>query len=121
MIPFHKTPKTNATKQNRLYTSCIVVTLNDVSLRNVFVFDFDYCCVSSPPSLSSAPFYPPTFVEVDCDMELVFLGTGSAAPSTTRNVSALALRFGSSIWLFDCGEATQVSSLFFILFILLLL
>ncbi|WP_077326830.1 ribonuclease Z [Virgibacillus siamensis] len=43
-------------------------------------------------------------------MELIFLGTGSGIPSKTRNVSALALTLlqeENSIWLFDCGEATQ--------------
>ncbi|TDL29931.1 Metallo-hydrolase/oxidoreductase [Rickenella mellea] len=40
-------------------------------------------------------------------MNLTFLGTASAQPSTTRNHSALALRVGGDVWLFDCGEATQ--------------
>ncbi|CAA7259642.1 unnamed protein product [Cyclocybe aegerita] len=40
-------------------------------------------------------------------MNLTFLGTASAQPSTTRNHSALALRLGKDVWLFDCGEATQ--------------
>ncbi|TRM12647.1 ribonuclease Z [Lentibacillus cibarius] len=43
-------------------------------------------------------------------MELVFLGTGSGVPSKERNVSAIALKLlqeQNSIWLFDCGEATQ--------------
>ncbi|KAK0453467.1 beta-lactamase-like protein [Armillaria borealis] len=38
---------------------------------------------------------------------VTFLGTASAQPSSTRNHSALALRLGSDVWLFDCGEATQ--------------
>ena len=38
---------------------------------------------------------------------LTFLGTASAQPSSTRNHSALALRLGRDVWLFDCGEATQ--------------
>ncbi|KAJ7129505.1 beta-lactamase-like protein [Mycena epipterygia] len=41
------------------------------------------------------------------DVQLTFLGTASAQPSLTRNHSALALRMGSDVWLFDCGEATQ--------------
>ncbi|KAJ7765034.1 beta-lactamase-like protein [Mycena maculata] len=41
------------------------------------------------------------------DVQLTFLGTASAQPSTTRNHSSLALRLGSDVWLFDCGEATQ--------------
>lgn len=43
-------------------------------------------------------------------MELIFLGTGAGTPSKERNVSALALTLlqeANSIWLFDCGEATQ--------------
>lgn len=43
-------------------------------------------------------------------MELTFLGTGAGTPSKERNVSALALTLlqeSNSIWLFDCGEATQ--------------
>ncbi|KIJ70108.1 hypothetical protein HYDPIDRAFT_23251 [Hydnomerulius pinastri MD-312] len=40
-------------------------------------------------------------------IDLTFLGTASAQPSSTRNHSALALRLGGDVWLFDCGEATQ--------------
>lgn len=43
-------------------------------------------------------------------MELLFLGTGSGVPSKHRNVSSLALKLLdeiNSVWLFDCGEATQ--------------
>lgn len=43
-------------------------------------------------------------------MELFFLGTGSGVPSKERNVSAIALMLlqeANSVWLFDCGEATQ--------------
>ena len=38
---------------------------------------------------------------------ITFLGTASAQPSSTRNHSSLAMRLGSEIWLFDCGESTQ--------------
>ncbi|KAJ7684019.1 beta-lactamase-like protein [Mycena rosella] len=41
------------------------------------------------------------------DVQLTFLGTASAQPSSTRNHSSLALRLGPDVWLFDCGEATQ--------------
>ncbi|WP_407268845.1 ribonuclease Z [Radiobacillus sp. PE A8.2] len=43
-------------------------------------------------------------------MKLYFLGTGSGVPSKQRNVTAIALELlqeTGSIWLFDCGEATQ--------------
>jgi hypothetical protein len=40
-------------------------------------------------------------------MNITFLGTASAQPSSTRNHSSLALRLGGDVWLFDCGEATQ--------------
>jgi ribonuclease Z len=40
-------------------------------------------------------------------MELVFLGTGASWPSVERNVPSVALKRGSEIVLFDCGEGTQ--------------
>ncbi|WP_042475377.1 ribonuclease Z [Bacillus ndiopicus] len=43
-------------------------------------------------------------------MELHFLGTGAGMPSKERNTSAIALKLleeRGTIWLFDCGEATQ--------------
>lgn len=43
-------------------------------------------------------------------MQLHFLGTGAGMPSKERNTSALALKLleeRGSVWLFDCGEATQ--------------
>lgn len=43
-------------------------------------------------------------------MQLHFLGTGAGMPSKERNTSALALKLleeRGTIWLFDCGEATQ--------------
>lgn len=43
-------------------------------------------------------------------MQLQFLGTGAGMPSKTRNTSAIALKLleeRGTIWLFDCGEATQ--------------
>ncbi|WP_087971616.1 ribonuclease Z [Oceanobacillus rekensis] len=43
-------------------------------------------------------------------MQLTFLGTGAGVPSKERNVTSVALSVlqeVNSIWLFDCGEATQ--------------
>ena len=42
-------------------------------------------------------------------MKITFLGTSSGVPTSTRNVSSLALKLtqSSEVWLFDCGEGTQ--------------
>ncbi|MEC1178191.1 ribonuclease Z [Metasolibacillus meyeri] len=43
-------------------------------------------------------------------MELHFLGTGAGMPSKERNTSAIAMKLldeRGTVWLFDCGEATQ--------------
>ncbi len=42
-------------------------------------------------------------------MKITFLGTGSATPSRSRNVSSTAVQLPeqAALWLFDCGEATQ--------------
>ncbi len=43
-------------------------------------------------------------------MELLFLGTGAGIPAKARNVTSVALKLleeRRSVWLFDCGEATQ--------------
>ncbi len=41
-------------------------------------------------------------------IELVFLGTGSGKPLPQRNVSSMALFREGELFLFDCGEATQI-------------
>jgi ribonuclease Z len=40
-------------------------------------------------------------------LRLTFLGTSAAAPTATRNVSGLALKADSDLFLFDCGEGSQ--------------
>ena len=40
-------------------------------------------------------------------LSIIFLGTGGSWPTIARNVSALAVKRGSEILLFDCGEGTQ--------------
>ncbi|MGX9135185.1 ribonuclease Z [Rummeliibacillus sp. JY-2-4R] len=43
-------------------------------------------------------------------MQIQFLGTGAGMPSKMRNTSSLVLKLleeRGTIWLFDCGEATQ--------------
>ncbi len=42
-------------------------------------------------------------------MKIVFLGTGSGAPTRSRNVSAIGLQLvqQAKLWLLDCGEGTQ--------------
>ncbi|MHC0036016.1 ribonuclease Z [Pseudoneobacillus sp. C159] len=43
-------------------------------------------------------------------MKLSFLGTGAGMPAKQRNVTSIALKLldeRGSVWLFDCGEATQ--------------
>lgn len=47
-------------------------------------------------------------------MELEFLGTGAGVPAKHRNVSGLAMKLldeRNAIWLFDCGEGTQMQIL----------
>ena len=40
-------------------------------------------------------------------MNIIFLGTGGSWPTVRRNVSSVAIKRGSEIILFDCGEGTQ--------------
>lgn len=47
------------------------------------------------------PFYKMT------QLSILFLGTGGSWPSIKRNVTSIAVKRGSEIILFDCGEGTQ--------------
>jgi len=40
-------------------------------------------------------------------LNIIFLGTSGSWPTVKRNVSAIALKRGSEVLLFDCGEGTQ--------------
>ena len=43
-------------------------------------------------------------------MDFVLLGTGAGVPAKARNVTSIALQLleeRGTVWLFDCGEATQ--------------
>lgn len=47
-------------------------------------------------------------------MEIEFLGTGAGVPAKHRNVTSIALKLldeRNGIWLFDCGEGTQMQIL----------
>lgn len=47
-------------------------------------------------------------------MEIQFLGTGAGVPAKHRNVSGIALKLldeRNAVWLFDCGEGTQLQIL----------
>lgn len=47
-------------------------------------------------------------------MEVQFLGTGSGVPALHRNVTSIALKLlneRNAVWLFDCGEGTQMQIL----------
>jgi ribonuclease Z len=46
-------------------------------------------------------------------VEITFLGTGSGAPSRSRNVSSIAVNLTErgELWLIDCGEGTQHQTL----------
>ncbi|KAG6911238.1 hypothetical protein DXG01_003105 [Tephrocybe rancida] len=76
------------------------------ALRSVFRFR-----KTRPPmmpaqaTISTSP-SPPTR-SLFSSVNVTFLGTASAQPSSSRNHSALALQLGRDVWLFDCGEATQ--------------
>jgi ribonuclease Z len=50
------------------------------------------------------------FLEGGSTVKLLFLGTGAGMPAKLRNVTSIALKLleeRGTIWLFDCGEATQ--------------
>lgn len=41
-------------------------------------------------------------------LEILFLGTGAGVPSKDRAMPSMAVRYGPSVFLFDCGEGTQM-------------
>lgn len=41
-------------------------------------------------------------------IEITFLGTGAAIPTTKRNHAAILMKYGQEYMLFDCGEGTQL-------------
>lgn len=41
-------------------------------------------------------------------MEVTFIGTGSGAPGKFRGATSIALNLEGEMWMFDCGEGTQV-------------
>jgi len=47
------------------------------------------------------------FAGIHEQMRVVFLGTAGSWPTSERNVSAVALKRGPEVVLFDCGEGTQ--------------
>ncbi|HEV8358920.1 MAG TPA: ribonuclease Z [Candidatus Thermoplasmatota archaeon] len=49
----------------------------------------------------------PRFAGIHEQMRIVFLGTAGSWPTADRNVSAVALKRGPEVLLFDCGEGTQ--------------
>lgn len=44
---------------------------------------------------------------VNINLEIYFLGTSASVPTVTRNLSAVAIKYGGEVILFDCGEGTQ--------------
>src|SRR2546425_4921097 len=54
---------------------------------------------------SKAVKHPPAFGTPS--MQIVFLGTSGSWPTPRRNVSAVAVKRGPEVLLFDCGEGTQ--------------
>jgi len=55
----------------------------------------------NPFTIDFIPFYRMT------QLDILFLGTGGSWPTIKRNVTSIALKRGSEIILFDCGEGTQ--------------
>ena len=57
--------------------------------------------------LQGATFDLKTEITSPPKLDVVFLGTCAMTPSLTRNVSSILVKFGSTSWLFDCGDGTQ--------------
>ena len=62
--------------------------------------------------LGTARWYSTNKSFMSGNIEIIFLGTASQAPSSTRNVSSYCMRFANgSIWMVDCGEGEVVISI----------
>ena len=57
---------------------------------------------SAPQNATPSPSPP-----VQVNMSVTWLGTSSGAPSLRRNVSCMAVSFGASTYLVDCGEGSS--------------
>lgn len=75
----------------------------NMMLESKAVFDAHSRCLPSGPRTVSA-----VTGSSRGPIELTFLGTSSASPTETRNVSSLLLKPGSETgsWMFDCGDGT---------------
>ena len=46
-------------------------------------------------------------------MKITFLGTGGSIPTAERGLPAMSLEYNGAVYLFDCGEGTQMQMLKF--------
>lgn len=84
-----------------MFSRCFVHSTRDIRTHNVHLYTI---FANQAPSYTPRRFFRQKMLT---GVNITFLGTASAQPSSTRNHSALALRLSGDVWLFDCGEATQ--------------